>query len=32
MCVYLYTRNKYKQYTHKYYVTKTFILDVSNHD
>ncbi len=30
MCVYLYN-NKYTQYTHMYYVNKTFILDAINH-
>ncbi len=32
MCVYLYRHNKYTQYTHIYYVNKTFILDMINHD
>uniref|UniRef100_A0A8C2E2Y7 Proline-serine-threonine phosphatase interacting protein 1b n=1 Tax=Cyprinus carpio TaxID=7962 RepID=A0A8C2E2Y7_CYPCA len=32
MCVYLYIHNKYTQYTHIYYVNKTFILDVINLD
>ncbi len=32
MCVYLYIINKYTQYTHIYYVNKTFILDAINRD
>ncbi len=27
MCAHLYIHNKYTQYTHIYYVTKSFILD-----
>ncbi len=30
MCLYLYKHNKYTEYTHTYYVNKTFILDVIN--
>ncbi len=30
MYVYLYIHNKYTQYTHIYYVNKTFILDAIN--
>ncbi len=32
MYVYLYIHNKYTQYTHIYYVHKSFILDAINHD
>ncbi len=31
MCLYLYIHNKYTQYTHIYYVNKTFILNAINH-
>ncbi len=32
VCVYVYIHNKYTQYTHIYYVNKSFILDAINRD
>ncbi len=32
VCVFIYIHNKYTQYTHIYYLNKTFILDSINHD
>ncbi len=32
VCVFIYTHNKYTQYTHTYYVHKLFILEAINRD